>query len=1471
MEERIIGNGSNEVTTTAQYYNFFEYAPIAIWVEDFSKAKQFIEKKLLEYNTNLTSLLQQNPELIPELASLVTIKDVNSTAIELYKAKNKSDLLDNLNKIFTEKSNEGFAKLIIDILLGKKEVELETVNKTIEGDEFDILLKFKVAEDSFDTLETIIISIEDISEKVKIRKKLEESQQRYKQSESVAKFGTWHFDFKTQNINWTDEAFKIVELEPQSVKPSLKFYQSFIHPDDVAQVSNFSIEHLLENPSQNLFYRIKTSKNNLKFISEKRNVLIENGKIIKVIGIAQDITDSALAEQEVTDTKNLLSETISSIKEGFILLDHNLNYIFINKRAANLLGKSVDELLGKYIWDGLSLSEGNLFYDYFQKAVKTNKPINFEDYYAPQNKWLENRIIPSSKGVMVFFNEITEKKQTENRIKKAYNIINKSSSVAILCENKKDFPVIFASENAENLFGYSYLDLLNNNVKIHETVFSEDLQYIRNEVFNLVKGTINTIKPKPFRVLTKDKKLKWVKTSIDVIRNSENQITHVQGIVEDYTDQKNTEDLFFKSNKQLKDQFNNTPLASIIWDCNFNVLEWNSSAERIFGYTANEAIGKHVNELILTKDTFDTVDSIWKNLINDKGGYRSTNKNKTKSGKLIVCDWYNVTLKDSLGTVTGIASLAEDITERKKTEELLFESNQRLKHHFNNTPLASIIWDLDFNIIEWNSAAERIFGYKASEVLGKQSKDLLTPPHLLKEMKILRETSFIKNDSFVHTNENITKSGEIIMCDWYSVTLKDANNKIVGAACLVDDITERVKAKTLLEKSERKYKDIFEKSTDSVMVLKNGLFTDCNAATLKMFGYQNKHDLLKLHPSQLSPEFQQDGRKSYEKAEEVIKIAIENGFNRFRWQHQRKNGEVFHAEVTLTKIEDIDNKTSIHAVVVDITNRVKNEILESVLYNISKGASAIDDFQEFSLYIKDELHKIIDTSNFYIGLYDETTDMIKMPVMVDEKEDLQEFSAEKSLTGHVIKTGKSLMVTDKEHQQLIANGVVNLVGFESKIWVGVPLKIQDKIIGAIAVQSYTNAQAYQQNDLQLLEFVSDQISITIQRKNADDELKKALIKAQESDKLKSSFLANMSHEIRTPMNGIIGFSELFLNPDLTFNDRKKYANIVVNSSKQLLTIVNDILDISKIEAGVVKLNYESTNLNKLIDDLYEFFKQSANDRQLDFNSKKGLDSTNCFIDIDGPKLHQILTNLLSNSFKFTDEGSIDFGYEMIDETTLKFFVIDTGIGIDKELQPVIFDRFMQANLNLSKQSKGTGLGLAISKKFVELFNGEIWLDSSENGTAIYFTIPYLKSKYFPITSIANQKIAQKPIETMELTILVAEDEEYNMLYINELFSNTKINVIEAFNGKEAVSIAKNNPTIDLILMDIKMPFMNGFEAMNEIKAFHPSMPIIALSAFAMESDKEKALKDGFDDYLSKPIDRKKLFELISIYSEKNTQ
>jgi PAS domain S-box-containing protein len=1327
--EQIIQQSNNQ-----KYFNFFEHAPIALYIEDFSKLKEYVEEKAKENNVDLHTYLINNREVIKQLHHLVIIKEVNATAVKLYKAKSKEALLTNLEQVFTPESADGFYKLVVDILSGKDEATVETINKTFEGDRFHILIRFNVQNSNDKSLSNVIVSVEDITQRVETTKAFEISEKRYKESQEIAKMASWFYDYETKQLYWSEEVYKMVGLAPFSAELNLDLYLSFVLEEDHKIVNDFSFENLISNPNQTLNYRIITKTGEIKHLFEKRSITVNNGKIERIVGICQDITDRVLAGQSLNVTKKLLSNTLSSIQDGFVILDDKSNYLYVNQFAAHLLGKSIEDLLGKNIWNEFPETEGDVFYDKYQMALKTGKLTSFENYFAPWNRWFENRIIPSNNNMLIFFHETTEKKATEDKIKAAYNIINKSSSVAILCENKWNFPVVFASENCEKLFGYTPEEFLSHKIKIHELVHPDDLKSVQPYFFAQLKSETE-IFPKPidFRIITKQGKVKWIEIRTDTIRNSDNKITHIQGITEDITERKKTEDLFFKSNQRLQEQFNNTPLASIIWDLDFKVIDWNNSAHRIFGYTNEEVIGLHAKKLIAEPENIDNFDEVIKNLLYKSGSH-----------------------------------------------------------------------------------------------------------------------------------ENITKNGQIIICDWYNVTLKDAEGNMIGIASLVDDVTEKNRSKLLLEKSEKKYRDIFDKSIDPVTIIKDNVFIDCNNAMLKMFGLKTKEELLKIHPSQISPEIQPDGSNSFTKAEEMIKIALEKGSNRFRWYHKDINGRVFPAEITLTKIE-VGDVITIHAVLKDISERVKKERIETILYNISKAALTIEDFNEFGYFVKDELHKIIDTSNFYIALYNKERDSFHTPVLVDSKERSDEFASKGSLTGYVFRTKKSLLFTLETHPELISSGEVDIVGIDSKIWAGVPLISKNNTFGAIVVRSYNNKNAYTIEDVQLLEFVASQISSTILRRNIDFELKKALVKAQESDRLKSAFLANMSHEIRTPMNGIIGFSELFLEKDLSFEERKEYAKIVINSSKQLLSIVNDILDISKIEAGVVQLNFENISINKLLRNLLVFYTPLAQEKKLNLICKVGLKDTDSIIKIDKTKLNQVLTNLISNSLKFTDQGEIEFGYELI-EGKLRFYVKDSGVGIDEKLHHKIFDRFVQADTDFDKQNKGTGLGLAISKKFIELFGGEIWLNSKSTGTIVYFTIPYKKTNEVETIPVIEKPKAVKA-KNKTCTILVAEDEIYNLMYLNELFAKTSYKIIEANNGKEAVEIALNNPNIDLVLMDIKMPIMNGKDAMKAIKNEKPNLPIIALSAFAMESDKEIALSTGFDSYLSKPIDKNLLFEMIQNFTE----
>jgi signal transduction histidine kinase/CheY-like chemotaxis protein len=379
------------------------------------------------------------------------------------------------------------------------------------------------------------------------------------------------------------------------------------------------------------------------------------------------------------------------------------------------------------------------------------------------------------------------------------------------------------------------------------------------------------------------------------------------------------------------------------------------------------------------------------------------------------------------------------------------------------------------------------------------------------------------------------------------------------------------------------------------------------------------------------------------------------------------------------------------------------------------------------------------------------------------------------------------------------------------------------------------------------------------------ELIKAKENAEGSDRLKSAFLANMSHEIRTPMNGILGFIELLKEPNLTGEEQHEYINIIATSGTRMLNIINDIISISKIESGQMEISISETNVNEQIEYIYTFFKPEAEQKQIHFSFKNSLPAEKANIKTDREKIYAILTNLIKNAIKFTNSGSIDFGYEKRDRY-LEFFVKDTGLGIPQEKFGYIFERFRQGSDSLSRDYEGAGLGLSISKAFIEMLGGKIWIESIlEKGSTFYFSIPYnieTQKDIFVKDFTLNEGLED---HRRNLKILIAEDDEVSQRLLALIVKRFCKKVLTAKTGVEAVNTCLKNPDIDLIMMDIKMPEMNGFEATEHIRQFNNDVIIIAQTAYGFSGDKIKALDAGCNDFISKPVLKDGLIKLINKY------
>ncbi len=436
-----------------------------------------------------------------------------------------------------------------------------------------------------------------------------------------------------------------------------------------------------------------------------------------------------------------------------------------------------------------------------------------------------------------------------------------------------------------------------------------------------------------------------------------------------------------------------------------------------------------------------------------------------------------------------------------------------------------------------------------------------------------------------------------------------------------------------------------------------------------------------------------------------------------------------------------------------------------------------------------------------------------------------------------------------------------ILHFSIRKWINRPLKL---VTGILKSENHTQIDELRQcqGEFKLIGNLFNEFIIQ------KEDLTKAKISAEESNKLKTAFLNNISHEIRTPLNGLLGFLSLLQDSELTKSEIKNFYAIINKCSDRLLNTINDIIEISQIQSGLVKLNISQTNFFIIIDELVTNYKPLAENKSLEFYIKNNISEKNKFINIDGNILKSILSKLIDNAIKYTKSGYIEIG---ISEKTgyLEFYVKDTGIGIPTDKHQLIFERFMQVDVSDTREFEGSGLGLCIVKAYEELLGGKIWLESSlEKGSTFYFTIPYNENKMETeqIPKFTLNKSKEKTSE--KLKILIVEDDPTSELYISILLKNDNNEILVARSGIEAIEIYKLNSDINLILMDIKMHEMSGYDAAKKIRQLNKEVIIIAQSAYAFSSSKIKALEAGCNDYITKPIKKKLLLEMIDMYFNK---
>ena len=814
--------------------------------------------------------------------------------------------------------------------------------------------------------------------------------------------------------------------------------------------------------------------------------------------------------------------------------------------------------------------------------------------------------------------------------------------------------------------------------------------------------------------------------------------------------------------------------------------------------------------------------------------------------------------------VIKVQGIYQDITERKMNESALKESEERYRLIIQNQGEGICIVDLNENFVFANPAAEQIFEVSTGGLINRNLKDFVIPDQRF-SLQIETEKRS-KGEKSTYELNIITSNGTNKTIFITATPQFNQEGLHTGAFGVFRDITERKQVEFALKKRMKEIECLQRISS----------IIDKESLTLGKFF--NK--VINLIPMGMQRPEKTGCSIIYKDQTFQTTNYIQNKYtaNSDLYIKNKKLGRIEvcslldHPETfkDLFLKEEKELIDTIAKIISEFVEYKRNEQIQKVIYNISTTVNSSEDLVELIGIIKYQLSELIDTTNFYVVLYDEASNAITLPYHKDQKDKISVFPAGKTLTNHVIKTQKPLLASAKKIIELIELGLVESIGELAEIWLGVPLLVKGKIIGVLAVQSYDDINAYSNDDLEMLEFISNQISISIERKKVEQDIRIALEKAKESDRLKSTFLATMSHELRTPLNAVIGFSEM-LQGDMNNSKVPEFAGIINSCGLNLLSIVEDIFEITLIESGEVKLIKSEFNIKYLIDEVYmlaeaEQIKIAKKNLQLIY--KPDQQDADIILNTDKSKVKQVLVNLLKNALKFTFEGFVEFGFrkhELNGVQIIKFYVKDTGIGIREVDKEMIFDNFRQVDDTNTRLFGGTGIGLSVAKKYSDLIGGNIWVESTLGiGSTFFFTVPCSE----PQILVKLKKQEPSNINTLKFTgktILIAEDEVSNYELLMVYLENLEVQTLWAKDGEEAISFCETNNNIDLVLMDIKMPKMNGLDATSIIRETLPNLPIIAQTAFVLPGDDQKAYEAGCNEYIGKPIKRRDLYNLLSKY------
>lgn len=1180
-------------------------------------------------------------------------------------------------------------------------------------------------------------------------------------------------------------------------------------------------------------------KDGTRFLGSITAVLSKDktGKVTYYGGIVEDITDRKKAEEALIESEHKYRTLVESFNDIIFITDYKSRMLYANPALKKQTGYSIldfqmEQMENPFIHPD-DLKMVGKFIERFVKSRKQHSDTienRFIDksgkchWYSSVISKIEFNHVPALQFIV---RDISKRKEALEKLYKSeeqYRTLFNFSPDGILIENM-DGLIIDVNPAFCKIMGYKKKDLLNKHVRILSDPSTVDR--VNKNVKKLNQGISlkhieKSVKKDGTRVLMELNERKFILPDGGA---------GIICIAEDITERAKALERLENSEESYRGLFNSTTDAIYMQDKNGRFVDVNDGAIKMYGYPRSYFIGKTPD--FLSAPGMNDLQKAFKMI---QAAFK---------GKPQIFEFWGIDRKGRIfpkevrlnkGKYFGedvVIAFAQDITERKNAEKILQESEKKYRKIFNAFPDVYFKSDKNGVIEEISPSVERITGYLPKELIGMPSRQFY---HFANDWdrigELLNNTGKVQDfDTEIKTKENGT-----ISCSLTASIIFDKNDTIIGVEGVLRDITDRKKAENKLRESQRRLSTLMGNLPGMAYRCRNDkdwTMDFVSEGCKNLTGYKSSelinnskvsyNDL--IHPDDQSMVWDvvQEGILKHESYKLVYRLIAKDGKLKWVWEQG-------------TGIYSDDDKLL---------------ALEGFISNISEQKLAEEEIRKFSRSVEQSPTIVVITN--LKGAIEYVNPKFTAVTGYTAAEVLNK-------NPRILKSGKTPDETYLALWQTISSG---------KDWFGE--FINKKKNGEYYWES-ANIFPLKDDKGKITHFIAMKEDITV-RKAMEQDLIKAKEKAEESDKLKSAFLANMSHEIRTPMNAIIGFSQLLSEPDITPQEQSHYISLIQKSGGDLLGLIDDIIDISKIEAGQLKVfksdYFVETILTEIHDSYIEYLKTTNSAKDLSFKYKRSERLKNVVIHTDIDKLKQVLRNLINNALKFTDFGLVEFGAEVKNDglnSFIQFYVRDTGIGMPNDKLDVIFESFRQLDVTNTRLYGGTGLGLAITKKIVEFLGGNIWVKSTQGqGSTFYFTLPYnpilikaeLKTNIPDLSGIKNYNWADKQI-------LIVEDDDQSFLFYQSVLKKTQIQISRATDGNEAIDkFYKQN--FDLILMDIRMPKMDGYVTAESILLHNPRAKIIAQTAYAIAGERQRCLDAGCVDYITKPIKIASFLQIIEKY------